>query len=64
MLTPRQRILTLLKRRPGLSAYQIADRLDLDIASVSSDVKRLTDKGVLTRVAGAGPRGGFTYAHA
>lgn len=60
-LTQRQKILTYLRTHKNKSAYQVARAIECDVASVSSDMKRMTDEGLLTRIAGEGPRGGYAY---
>lgn len=51
----------LLKKVPGLSAYQIAQRLGRQTTSVSSLCCALAHQGSLIRVRGVGPRGGYGY---
>jgi predicted transcriptional regulator len=60
-MTDRERVVALIAMIGGLSAYRIAQLLDMDPATVSSFLKRMVDKGVLRRVPKSGPKGGFTY---
>ena len=60
-MTQTEKILALVKRRPGISAYQVSTRLDLVPANVSSIMVKLVTRGVLRREANKGPRGGFAY---
>lgn len=55
------RLTEAVERQPGLTAYQLATRLSLDPATVSSVLKRLSDDGRVYRVDDQGPRGGFIY---
>jgi predicted transcriptional regulator len=58
---PMDELWTYLTVHPGLTATQLAKRLGRDVASLSSQLKRLCDQGVLRREVGGGPRGGYTY---
>jgi len=59
--TFREEMLRLIRMRPGLSAFQIAEILEGRASDVSSACLKLTKKGMLRREPGQGPRGGFGY---
>lgn len=60
-MTQQDKILIHLRHYPGLSAYQIADDIEADYASVSSLLKRLCDRLILRREPNLGPRKGYGY---
>lgn len=59
--TIKARVLLLLRSWPGLSAYEIAQQLREDKASVASICNRLAKSGAVRREPGEGPRKGFGY---
>lgn len=58
----RSKILAHVWDYPHRSATQIARVLGADPGVISSYLAQAARLGVLTRVAGGGPRGGWTYA--
>ena len=60
-MTIRESVINYLRVNPGKSAYIISQDLDLQFQSVSSLIKRMTDKGDLIRKPNLGPKSGFGY---
>lgn len=60
-MTQRQRLFNYVRSHPDRSAYQICVALNIGHASGATALKRMVDAGVLTRTAGMGPGGGYTY---
>ena len=63
-MTIRETVIASLSSLPNdacMTATQIANANMLPLASVSSIVKVMCDEGVLERIEGHGPRGGYGY---
>lgn len=44
-----------------MTATQLANANMLQLASVSSELRKMYDEGIIERVEGHGPRGGYGY---
>jgi DNA-binding IclR family transcriptional regulator len=60
-LTDKQRILGYVQNHPGTAVTEVAKALGLKKDSVSSTLLKLVREGVLSRIHGEGPRGGWVY---
>ena len=60
-MSARHKILDFLASGYKYTAAEIARCLGLNLASVSSLLKKMCDELVLDRLSGVGPRGGFGY---
>lgn len=61
ILSIRQRVIDFLTNGDTCTATELHKQLNIDLSSLSSVLKKMTDEGVLDRFDGHGPRGGYGY---